>query len=363
MDDDVDDKFRPVSEVAAEWFVRIKDGDLTVAERREYLAWLKTSPVHIAEMLKVSRTFARLRDALKDEKADTLTAERRDLSNIIDFATRGIVPAAPAPHVGARRLRFAAAFTGLALASLLAVMVKSAVFDRTIETQAGEWRNVSLADGSMVRLGPWTKVKVEFGDKQRFVHLQSGEGYFEVAKDSKRPFIVTTDLVDVRAVGTAFGVARRESEVTVAVREGTVALTPNNRATVNAGGDSPRPAVEAASHESVPVSAGQKASVSTQSWPAGAERANLDRELAWIQKRLLFDAAVDTVGDAVREFNRRNSKQIVLSDATLAAKHFSGVFDADDPEAFMQFLERHERMRVVVLRDRPGVLRVEPRRQ
>ena len=37
-----------IPEQAAEWLLRWHCGDLSIAERFEYLTWLKTSPVHIA---------------------------------------------------------------------------------------------------------------------------------------------------------------------------------------------------------------------------------------------------------------------------------------------------------------------------
>jgi hypothetical protein len=51
---------RPVSirEIAAEWLLRWHCGDLSIAERFEYLQWLKTSPVHIAETLRLCRVYS-----------------------------------------------------------------------------------------------------------------------------------------------------------------------------------------------------------------------------------------------------------------------------------------------------------------
>lgn len=40
---------------AAEWFARLDAKALSRAEKTQYLNWLKTSPVHIAEMLRISR--------------------------------------------------------------------------------------------------------------------------------------------------------------------------------------------------------------------------------------------------------------------------------------------------------------------
>ena len=44
-----------IPEQAAEWLLRWQGGDVNIAERYEYLQWLKTSPVHIAEMMRVFR--------------------------------------------------------------------------------------------------------------------------------------------------------------------------------------------------------------------------------------------------------------------------------------------------------------------
>lgn len=47
-----------IPEQAAQWLLRWHGGDLSVAERSAYLQWLKTSPVHIAEMLRMCRLYS-----------------------------------------------------------------------------------------------------------------------------------------------------------------------------------------------------------------------------------------------------------------------------------------------------------------
>ncbi|MGH8237610.1 MAG: FecR/PupR family sigma factor regulator [Steroidobacteraceae bacterium] len=46
-----------VPEQAAQWLLRWHCGDLSVADRFAYLQWLKTSSVHIAEMLRMCRLY------------------------------------------------------------------------------------------------------------------------------------------------------------------------------------------------------------------------------------------------------------------------------------------------------------------
>lgn len=77
----------------------------------------------------------------------------------------------------------------------------------TILVPPGQRINLILADNSNVWLNANTTFRypTQFSKKNRTVYLD-GEGYFEVSKNEKRPFIVKTDLGDVQVTGTAFNV-------------------------------------------------------------------------------------------------------------------------------------------------------------
>ncbi|MFR7879609.1 MAG: FecR family protein [Butyricimonas paravirosa] len=72
--------------------------------------------------------------------------------------------------------------------------------------RGGEYK-VRLADGTLVYLNSATRMKypVKFDEKERKVYL-SGEAYFEVTKDPKRPFLVEMEGVEVRVYGTSFNI-------------------------------------------------------------------------------------------------------------------------------------------------------------
>ena len=72
--------------------------------------------------------------------------------------------------------------------------------------RGGEFR-LKLSDGTNVYLNSASELKypVRFDEKERKVYL-SGEAYFEVTKDSDRPFYVVTEEVQVRVYGTEFNV-------------------------------------------------------------------------------------------------------------------------------------------------------------
>lgn len=77
----------------------------------------------------------------------------------------------------------------------------------------GTFYHLVLSDGTKVWLNADSKIRypVSFGQDRREVSLR-GEGYFEVAKDSTRPFIVSTDKMDVKVLGTTFDVNTYEDE-------------------------------------------------------------------------------------------------------------------------------------------------------
>lgn len=64
-----------------------------------------------------------------------------------------------------------------------------------------------LPDGSTgwLNSGSTLKFPVKFKGKQREVAL-SGEGFFDVVKDSEKPFVVKTCNIDIKALGTRFNV-------------------------------------------------------------------------------------------------------------------------------------------------------------
>ena len=80
----------------------------------------------------------------------------------------------------------------------------------------GSRAQFSLSDGTTVTLNAGSRLKYDnrFGINDRVVQLE-GEGYFKVAKDSKRPFTVKTSHLNVRALGTAFNVKAYSDDKTI----------------------------------------------------------------------------------------------------------------------------------------------------
>ena len=95
----------------------------------------------------------------------------------------------------------------------------------TKENPKGVKRQVKLPDGSNVWLNAESSISYEprFTDSSRFVKLV-GEAYFEVMKDTQRPFQVESEGIVTTALGTAFNVkayAESKSSI-VSLAEGRV---------------------------------------------------------------------------------------------------------------------------------------------
>jgi transmembrane sensor len=80
----------------------------------------------------------------------------------------------------------------------------------------GSRANFTLPDGTAVTLNAGSKLKYDnrFGMSDRMVQLE-GEGYFKVAKDASKPFIVKTIYLSVRALGTEFNVKAYPDDKTI----------------------------------------------------------------------------------------------------------------------------------------------------
>ncbi len=106
---------------------------------------------------------------------------------------------------------------GLTSADELAALSK-------IENQSGNSQIITLSDGSKVTVEPGATFYYpkNFGQNKRAVYLV-GNGFFDVARDPQRPFLVYTEDIVTKVVGTSFTIHKDESgNVEVAVMTGKV---------------------------------------------------------------------------------------------------------------------------------------------
>jgi transmembrane sensor len=309
------DRRRRVNEEAAEWWLQLQAQEMQREQREAFVDWLRESPVHVAEMLRVASVHGAL-EKFENWARIATQGSGGDEQVVVPLHARD--SAAPARSRWLRRAwPIAAAVTGLALATMLLL---PALRGQVMATQRGERREVVLADGSVMQIDPESRLRVRFEEHVRRVVLDSGRALFHVASNPDRPFLVEADSTTVRAVGTAFGVERREQGVIVTVSEGKVAIESKNQVQA--------PAFLTA-NEQVAVSPGGAA--------APIRKVDSQRALAWAEGRLNFENT--PIREVVAQFNRYNNIQLRVEDEELARRPISGVFNAANPQSFIEFIE------------------------
>ena len=332
----------PVDRVAADWLARSFAG-LSPQEKAAFHRWYHSDPVHA-------------------ETYDELEATWRELDRIrLPEARAGDAdPDALAPSRGLVFRRWWAPLLTAAALVLVAWISEGMMarkeqeaglrtpFTERVVTAVGEWRRLSLPDGSSLHVNTDSHVEVAYSRTERRVRLQRGEAHFAVKKDPARPFFVEADGVAVRAVGTAFNVRLRADAVEVLVTEGRVRVADTVRdeslVVRPLVAESPKPPLLAAGER---VLIASSVGAQRRPYPAAAEvvtSREMERALAWQDRRIR--AAAEPLGQLAAEFNRYNQLQIVVADPVLAERRFGGSFRADDAETFVRLLETRFGLRV-----------------
>lgn len=304
--------------LAAEWLARRVGARWTAQQEAELQAWLQADTAHRVAFLRVQSAWeqaARLK-ALAPAQAVVPGA------GVVELAPRPRhAPAAKPAHAWRQRL------AGLAAALVLAVLAGHAWWQSGVETAdyrtaLGKLDTVPLSDGSRATLGSDSRIHVRLDRGQRRVELAQGEGYFEVAKDRARPFVVAVGEHQVVAVGTAFSVRRQGDEVRVVVTEGTVRLADAGDA------DSPGTLLPAGS---VASTGGDGVLVRRQTLEEVA------RLVDWRSGYLAFQDT--SLAAAAEEFNRYNARRLMVGDEAAGALRVGGSFRWDNVDTFVSLLE------------------------
>lgn len=137
-------------------------------------------------------------------------------------------------------------FKSKTISTIAPVTEKSVIADKTIVDFSGK-QLVRLPDGSTVILNDNSSLKYDqnsFNGKTREVIL-TGEGFFDIKRNEKKPFIVHTGKVQTKVLGTAFNINAKKSsdDIEVTVTRGKVQvgdsqkvygiITPNQQIKVN----------------------------------------------------------------------------------------------------------------------------------
>ena len=321
---------------AADWLASLDRPDTPAAVHAAFEAWCRADARHLPAYLRVLEVWNRL---------DALKAPDSAFADTPAMAARLADPPGGVPE---RPLRTRLILTMALAAVLIAIAVGLAWWQwstpfglslggQRYVTTLGGFREIRLADGSVVQLNTNSELRVRLRSTRREITLLRGEATFEVAPDKLRPFIVVAGNTAVRAVGTVFNVEESDAGVEVLVTKGVVAVGLPLEVVAQRG----TPAM---------VDAGQMAIAGlSQVEVQSVDQDEIERRLAWHQGMLVFDG--QSLADVASEFNRYNERKLVIADPVVGRVRIGGYFRATDIGAFVRVLQ--ERFGIVALEE-PG---------
>jgi ferric-dicitrate binding protein FerR (iron transport regulator) len=389
---------------ATTWFVEFLEGEVGHAAREAFIAWLRTSPEHIRAYLQVTAHWEEAQTLSKASlpSIDELVALAREPTNanVISIGTRpsegpeqrgatnGLVHKTPEAPRRTHRLRRFFIAASVAISMLGASAVYWLQFQRGVySTDIGDQRSIRLDDGSTVELNARSKIRVALHEHERDVELLEGQALFRVAKDHARPFIVHSGNANVLAVGTQFDVYKHHGETTVTVVEGRVAVFASTLPTAAQAPDLTAAAASVAPQGKEPESNSHTARMKSESSGQGSaeiaglpetevaagpkgeiflgageqltvsamstdkpEHADVAAATAWIQKQIVFNST--PLSEVADEFNRYNTRQLVITDPKISDTKISGEFSSSNPDSLLKGLDALRKFKIHEMQDR-----------
>jgi transmembrane sensor len=348
-----------IEEEAAAWLVKRQSGQWTAHDQAALDAWLASVPNRVAFIRlegawrraerwkalgagtrrgavpepadwKQSPFFdRRMPQERRDSEAEELGEARDNHENSALSAahsdsqqlTRLISGSAASIHSSSKRRLVAVAAT-LLITALGAVAWFLWPAGSDYRTPVGGLASVPMSDGSKVTLNTNSEIHIALTEKERRVALDQGEAFFEVAKDPRRPFVVEAGNRRVIAIGTRFSVRREANDIRVVVTEGQVR--------VEQKGTRLEPPANLRAGD---VARASEAGLMLQK----RQLPEVEEALSWRTGYLVFHETV--LAEAVAEFNRYNTRKIVIQDPEVAAFKFSGNLRSTNFEGFVRLLE------------------------
>ncbi|MBN2485994.1 MAG: FecR domain-containing protein [Bacteroidales bacterium] len=233
----------------------------------------------------------------------------------IEKKTSLIVDRTPLPHLEKRKqkalfYKIAASLLVLASIGFLARQLTSSTpvlcyTDKlcTVFVPNGVKQKISLSDGTLIVLNSGSELSFpkHFNGPVREVRL-TGEAFFQVAKDSARPFVVSTGSVCVTVLGTSFNIeAYTNSNSRVTVTDGRVQVSAAQNGASGA--------------ENIILKEGEQSVFRLSEKSISKTTANVDERIGWLQGKITFSH--ETLQEAFATLERSYALKINCTDTGL----------------------------------------------
>lgn len=284
-------------------------GECTEEELQQIKEWLKNSPQDKEEIFRMEK----MSDKLKAQfmpKSQIRQAEERLMAHIQKQEAEQ--EAEHHAHV-VRLWRRAAAVAVVCVLGGLAWFYSQHNSLRHVQMQlvttgADNDTTLVLPDGTKVWLNKLSALKYpkEFDSDNRVVEIE-GEGYFEVTKNPHQPFIVESEVMSVKVLGTVFNfrIDKQQQRATVSLLEGKVKVVGNH------------------DEGTIELKPGQKACVDARLGNLTVSENDVYQDAMWHERKTAFSNA--NVSDIAKLLEKIYHIQVVVDPAIDQTNTYSGV--------------------------------------
>jgi ferric-dicitrate binding protein FerR (iron transport regulator) len=217
----------------------------------------------------------------------------------------------------------------------------------------GSRAHFSLPDGSIVTLNAGSTLKYDnhFGIDERIVQLE-GEGYFNVTKDSERPFIVKTTSLNVTALGTEFNVKAYAMDKTIETTlvNGSIKIEPltdDNKGEITVLKPNQKLTFYKENSNIVDETTGPEEKIETGIKPLKVQKTraihslvkedvNVEPIVSWKENRWIFEQ--QSLEMIAIELERKFDVQIVFESERLKTRRFTGIIIAEPIEQVLEVM-------------------------
>lgn len=326
---------KSVQEQANLWITRLDKG-LSSEEKQQLTAWINQDTAHYSALSRMSSLWG---DISTQHELQGLFGAKQEKKPASDYLMKGFLAASIA-SVALLLTNLANDVGQLWQGSETSTSYQLAY--QTFNTQYGQQKEVTLTDGSIVKLNTNTVIEVAYSDKQRKITLIRGEAKFDVAKDKQRPFTVISGQNAFTALGTIYNVQRDSAhDMELVVEEGRVLVSKANIARttlLKAIKPSKQHENPAALTNANIISAGEKIAI-IDTKLAKKQKISLpdiNNELAWQQGMIIFDG--ESLAQVLTEVSRYNDVNFMPISTDIAKLKVSGYFKTNDINGLLQSL-------------------------
>lgn len=189
----------------------------------------------------------------------------------------------------------------------------------------GTRTNFILPDGTTGKLngGSSLKFPVQFRGKSRVVELK-GEAYFDVITDQKKPFVVSTENIDIKVSGTSFNVLSYPDEflAEVILKEGEVEVFSKKNDEIRSIGI---------------LKPDESYIYDFQSDSGNILPINSSQRLSWLEGKLTFK--YEPFSEVIRKINRWYNVNIMIKDELLDTYLYYGTFQDETIDEVLKLLQ------------------------